>query len=158
MSPVVDRIKSGMYWSDVKLGQSEYTSRDGFWASPSNCGGPEIFEVVPDCEQHNFGFLEFGETEREPGMSDEEYESQCQIDSDEGHNDAALRVWFKFEGLQEDGNMSFYLVLSGGNGDAPYFRIKHQATIFECDFQAKTLKGVKSKGTKAIQKLLKSMK
>lgn len=157
MTPVLTEIKDRIYWNDdLALEDTEYKSRDGFIPYSHNCGGIEISLIIPKCESYEFDFLEYGECDECNGETQCGYNGQeCAAES-EGHLDAKLRVWFKFEGL-ENGEMSFYLYLGGGNGDAPYFRTKHEATIFETQFTAKTLKQVETKGTAAVKKLLKAM-
>ncbi len=102
--------------------------------------------------------MEFGEySDREDGQSDEDYDSQRDSEDSDGHNDAKLRIWLKFEGISDEGVMKFYLVLSGGNRDAPYFREKYSTTVFESDFEAKSLAGFKKKAKSEIAKLIKAM-
>jgi hypothetical protein len=159
MTPVLDLIKSKIYWNDdLELDDSEYKSRDGFIPYRSNCGGVELTLIIPKCEEYEFGFLEFGQCDPEyctchTGNNDQ----GCELDID-GHNDAKLRVWLKFEGIDDSGVMSFYLVLSGGNGDAPYFRESSSSTYFETEFTCKSIKSFKTKAKTAIAKLLKIMK
>lgn len=169
LKPVLERVKQDIYWNDdLKFEPVEYNHRDGFWASDSNCGGLEICQLIPKCEEYSFGFLEFGECEECNELCEKNilnkhneiaqcgYEEQeCASDS-EGHLDAILRIWLKFEGI-ENGVMSFYLVMSGGNGDAPYFRVSGSSTYFESDFEAKTIAEFKREAKKHIKKLLKKM-
>src|ERR1700676_543528 len=111
VTPIVDHLKTGMYWDDnLGFEASEYKSRDGFLAHSHNCGGLELCTIIPKCEEYDFGFLEFGECDTPDDCID-----SC-VCSDEGHLDAKLRGWLKFEGIEE-GIMSFYLVLRGGNGE-----------------------------------------
>jgi hypothetical protein len=157
MAPVQTHIKNHIYWSDVDLTESEYTSRDGFIPHSHNCGGIEISEVIPKCEQYEFGFLEFGECDPEYCECHKpDPNGECALDID-GHNDAKLRVWLKFEGINEQDEMEFYLYMGGGNGDAPYFRVNAEATIFEAQFTAKTLSELKRVGAKHINNLIKAM-
>lgn len=145
MKPLKTALKKNLYWSDVNLHEAEYISRDGFIPHSHNAGGIEIFEVIPKSEEYDFGFLTFGDYDEE----DEEHEN------DEGL-EAALQIFFKFEGYDpETKKLSFYLVLSGGNNDAPYFR--NIPTLFETEFTAKSLAEVKNKGELAIKKLIKFM-
>jgi hypothetical protein len=158
MTPVLDLIKSKIYWDDdLELNDSEYRSRDGFIPYRHNCGGIELTLIIPKCEESEFGFLDFGQCDPEycschTGANDQ----GCELDID-GHNDAKLRVWLKFEGI-ENSVMSFYLVLSGGNGDAPYFREKHSSIYFETEFTCKSIKSFQTKAKTAVTKLLKAMK
>ena len=158
MTPILDLIKSKVYWNDsLELNDSEYKSRDGFIPHRHNCGGVELTLIIPKCEEYEFGFLEFGQCDPEyctchTGENDQ----GCELDID-GNNDAKLRVWLKFECI-ENGVMSFYLVLSGGNGDAPYFRETYSSTYFETEFNCKSLKSFETKAKTAISKLLKVMK
>ncbi len=158
-------VSEAAYWTDAdELVQTvEYKSRDGFIANKSNCGGLQIRTVVPKCEEYNFSFLNFGECD-ECGnaklhpKNDHQcgYEGrECSLDS-EGYNDAALRIWFKFEGI-EDGELKFMLYAGGGNGDAPYFRTAHETDIFEAEFSAKTVSGVKRAALKHMKALIKKM-
>jgi hypothetical protein len=140
MEPVQSALQENIYWSDVEMTEAEYTGRDGFIPYSDNCGGVIISEVIPECESLNFDFLEFGESEEE----DEENDGQL---------DAALRIWLKFEGF-DGGVMKFYLVMSGGNQDAPYFRLKYQPVIFETDFTAKSISGFKLRAAAAISSLI----
>ena len=80
---------------------------------------------------------------------------ECADESD-GGLDAALRIWFKFEGL-EDGALKFYLYAGGGNGDAPYFRTKGEIDLFEASFECKSLGGLKRAAAKHVKALLKAM-
>lgn len=157
LQPIVDRLKKDIYWRD-ELGfeSTEYRSLDGFIPYSSNCGGMELCEVIPKCEESSFSFLEFGECDECDGETQCGYEGmECGGDS-EGHNDAKLRVWLKFEGI-ENGIMSFYLVLSGGNRDAPYFREKYSSTYFESEFQAGSIQAFKRIASKHVAELLKIM-
>lgn len=156
IEPVRAAIKENIYWSDVELIESEYISRDGFIPHSHNCGGFEITEVIPECEQYEFGYLEFGSWDGEHYCDGSDKDNcECSSDSD-GHYDAKLRVWFKFEGIDEDSHeLKFYLYLGGGNGDAPYFRTQYEATVFETEFTCKSIKGLSRASSKHIKKLLK---
>ncbi len=153
LTPVTKAIKDLAYWIDeTPWTPSEYKSRDGFYAHSHNLGGPELYIVIPKCEEYNFDFLEFGDYEpQEKGQSDEDYEESMQSEEGDGLLDAKLRVWLKLESI-ENNTLSFYLVLEGGNDDAPYFR--NTPTIFEADFQCKSVKGLKRAASKHIKKLL----
>lgn len=148
MKPLQEHLKQDIYWDDLKLDESEYKGRDGFIPHSDNHGGIELTVIIPYCEQYDFGYLEFGEM-------DPEYDEESQ--EADGHLDAKLRVWLKFEGIEE-GKMNFWLYAGGGNGDAPYFRTKYETDIFETSFTAKTLTELKTNGKKAIQKLIKKLK
>lgn len=147
-------LKDNIYWNECKFDQAEYQSRDGFIAHSHNHGGLELGVVIPKCEEYDFEFLEFGECD-----SDEcDHDHSCDYE-DEGHLDAYLRIFFKFEGFCETtGKMKFYLELSGGNGDAPYFRTKYLADIFSIEFEAKDFKELRTKGKIVVNKLLKVMR
>lgn len=161
-APISEHITNLAYWTteDKLVDTVEYKSRDGFFANKDNCGGLEIRIVVPKCEEYDFDFLKFGECD-ECGKSEyTEGDGQCGYEGvecasqNEGHLDAALRIWFKFEGL-EDGTLKFYLYAGGGNGDAPYFRTKAEADLFEASFEAKSLAGIKRAAAPHIKALLK---
>lgn len=168
--PILDLVLDRIYWNDgLKFEPTEYHARDGFMPYFSNCGGIELSLIVPKCEEHAFGFLEFGECEYcEELATKNELNShgeiaacgyagqECSSEGD-GLLDAHLRVWLKFEGL-ENGIMNFYLVLCDGNGDAPYFSSQYSSTYFESEFSAKTIAGFKREAKKHIAKLLKVMK
>lgn len=167
LKPVQEFLKKEIYWDDCEFKQSEYRSRDGFIPYSDNCGGLELRVIIPKCHESDFQFLDFGDCEEcqelfkkhaddknDPKMCGRKGED-CSYDS-EGYLDAKLRVWLKFEGLSE-GVMSFYLVLSGGNNDAPYFRESRSALYFESEFKAKTLTEFKKKAKKHIAKLIKKM-
>jgi hypothetical protein len=163
LKPLVDHLKDKIYWNDLELQSSEYKSRDGFSPYSHNCGGLDLTVVIPKCEEYDFSYLGFGECDECTAETQCGYNGQeCGADG-EGHLDAKLRVWLKFEGLETDANgengvMSFYLVLSGGNEDAPYFREKYSSTYFESDFQAASISSFKKKAAKHIAKLIKLMK
>jgi hypothetical protein len=161
LRPVQEALAEKAYWDNCTMEETEYKSRDGFIPYKHNCGGREITLVVPSCEQYAFGFLSFGECDECGKESDAAGNPlQCGFGGQEcgyeaeGHLDAKLRVWLKFEGL-ENGVMQFWLYMGGGNGDAPYFRTGHEATVFEQAFTAKSLAGVRRQGAAAVRKLLK---
>jgi hypothetical protein len=152
MKPLQDYLKESSYWSDtIELHEAEYTSRDGFIPYSHNCGGMVLTEHLPKCERYNFDFVDFGECYIPEDCKDEEHE--C-----DEHCDAYLKIWLKFEGLDENGVMQFYLVMSGGNEDAPYFRDKYLPTLFEDSFNAKSLPEFKRNAKVSVSKLLKLMK
>lgn len=153
IKPVQDALKNKIYWNDCSFEESEYKSRDGFIAHSHNHGGLELTVIIPKCEESYFGFLEFGECDD----TECDHESGCGYE-DEGHLDAKLRIWLKFEGLDDSGKLNFYIVLSGGNGDAPYFREKYSETIFEAEFSASSVQGVKRAASKHIKALLKTVR
>lgn len=159
LQPIADHIKEGIYWTDkVEITDTEYRSRDGFIPYSHNCGGVEICEIIPECEQYAFSYLEFGEWDGAHYCDDDANKDECDCPYDyDGHYDAKLRIWLKFEGIDANGVMSFYLVMSGGNGDAPYFREKYSSTYFEKSFEAKTLTEVKARASSAVNQLLKRM-
>jgi hypothetical protein len=162
MTPVRDVVEDRAYWTDVTLDDTEYKSRDGFIPYSHNCGGVEVSIIVPKCEEHDWSFLVFGECDgcnddcSACAGSDPNGSGECIAESD-GFYDAKLRVWLKFEGINDAGEMQFWLYMGGGNGDAPYFRTKAETTIFEASFSAKTLKQVETRGASAVKRLLKAM-
>lgn len=151
MVPLAEALKQKIYWSDIDLKDTEYKSRDGFIPYSDNCGGIQILEIVPKCEECEFDFISFGECNTPEDCKDE---CMCSV---EGHLDAKLRIWLKFEGI-ENGVMSFYLVVSGGNADAPYFREKYSSTIFEASFQTASLAMFKKKAARHVAKVLELIK
>lgn len=168
LKPVVDSIVDKVYWTSAEhiVKDAEYKSRDGFIANSDNRGGIMIDLVIPSCERYDFGYLEFGEcdgcnkdcTVCRGSIDDpknEEYSGgECGSEV-EGHLDARLRIWFKFEGINDDGELEFYINGCGGNGDAPYFRIKNLPDFFEASFACKSVAGIKRAAAKHIKKLLK---
>lgn len=160
LTPVRDALKDKIYWDDLEMEQVEYKSRDGFIAHSHNCGGIEFSAILPSCESYNFNFVEFGECDE---CGNEEtypegdhqcgYEGQeCGYES-EGHLDAFFRVRLKFEGISDEGSLKFYLFAEGGNNDAPYFR--SVPTVFESEFECKSIAGLKKAAAKSIKGLLK---
>lgn len=156
--PIQKYLKDHVYWNECEIEETEYLSRDGFIPYSSNCGGVEICLVIPSCEQYDFDFLEFGECDEcEAGDGKQcGYEGMECASESEGHLDAKLRIWLKFEGL-EDETMRFYLYCGGGNGDAPYFRTKYEATIFESEFTAQSIASFKLAARIEVQKLLRKI-
>jgi hypothetical protein len=150
-------IKQHVYWNEGSLiDEAEYKSRDGFIPHSHNCGGLQIWTVIPKCEEYNFGYLEFGEWDGEHYSDCTEPDTcDCGTDSD-GEYDASLRIWFKFEGYdKETRDLNFWLYLGGGNNDAPYFRTAHETTIFEASFSCKSIKGLERAASKHVKALLK---
>lgn len=139
LKPILDHLNeisrtwSGDGW--FKFDTAEYKSRDGFIAHSHNLGGVMIESIIPKCGEYDFGFLEFGEYETDglEDLTESEIDSRRESEESEGYLDAKLRIWLKLESL-DDESLNFYLVMSGGNGDAPYFREKHQPTLFEASF------------------------
>jgi hypothetical protein len=161
-APLLAEIKQGVYWDEnLSFEVNEYTSRDGFIPYSDNCGGLELSVIIPSCESYNFGYLEFGECDPEfcdchtPEHANGS--GECSLDID-GHKDAKLRVWLKFEGIDSDGTLNFWFYLGGGNGDAPYFRTRSEATVFEESFSVKSLAGLKRKGQSVIKRMIKVVK
>jgi hypothetical protein len=152
--PIQNLVKERVYWNDAEICQTEYIGRDGFIPYSHNHGGVEISLVIPKCESYEFDFLEFGECDECDGEKQCGYKKQECGSESEGHLDAKLRIWLKFEGI-DNNEMHFYLYLGGGNGDAPYFRTKHEKTIFETEFTAKTISSFKLEAKKQVEKLLK---
>ena len=153
LQPIVDHIKKDMYWNDdFKPKETEYKRRDGFIPHSHNHGGVELTAIIPECERHDFSWLEFGECDGEGECC----EHGCSCD-DEGHLSAFFRLWLKFEGIDESGKMTFYINLSGGNGDAPYFRSQYLPNIFESEFTAKDIPTFKKRMNTQVKKLMKVM-
>lgn len=153
--PVLEDLKSKIYWDEsLSFEPAEYRSRDGFIPYSHNHGGLQLHTVIPSCEQYEFSCLEFGECDEEYCDCHKEDSQECALEID-GHKDAALNIWLKFEGLSETGMMQFYFVVSGGNGDAPYFRESHLAIIFEESFEAKSFVSLHRKGQAVIKRMLK---
>jgi hypothetical protein len=155
VKPIQDALKNKIYWNECIFEESDYLGRDGFIPYSHNCGGLEFTAIIPKCEEYDFNFLEFGEHDEDCNLNKKGEECTC--GEHDGHLDAKLRVWLKFEGLDESNKLNFYLVLSGGNGDAPYFREKYSSTIFEADFTASSVKGVKRAASKHVKALLKTL-
>lgn len=144
LKPVIKSLQDKIYWSgDIQPEPAEYLSRDGFIASKSNCGGLQFKAVIPRCEQGSFDFMDWNNCDFNNEGESHECDDYC---------DGYLNIWFKFEGI-EGGIMKFYLVMSGGDQDAPYFR--NVTTLFEAEFTAKTFTELKRKGKTQINKLLK---
>lgn len=151
--PIQLHLQKNIYWSNVCIDYTEYKSRDGFIPHSSNCGGVEICEIIPRYELYDFTFIPVTEC-WEPN---EKYEGDLENHECDEHCNHKLRVWFKFEGLDDKGNGMFWLYCGGGNGDAPYFRVEHEQDIFEHSFKAKNVADFKIKAKKAVSKLLKVM-
>lgn len=148
LKPIQKALQDKIYWDTVSTRVTEYKSRDGFIAHSHNHGGLELCYIIPKCEEYSWNTIEFGE-----------YETDQDAENDnEGHYDAKIRIWLKFEGIDDAGYMQFYLVMSGGNNDAPYFREAHSGTYFGAEFKSKTLKGIDLVAKKHINKLLKLIK
>lgn len=149
MQPILNVIREKAYWdSRLEFDVMEYKSRDGFIPYSSNCGGVVIALHVPECEQYDWGFLEFGEMTEEYTRNEDRWEN-------EGELDAYLRIILKFEGIGNDGNMSFYINVSGGNNDAPYFRINQLPDLYEGEFTCKSIAGLKRRSAKHVRAILK---
>lgn len=149
--PIQEELKKHVYWDEVDMEPVEYTGRDGFTPYSHNHGGLAIDLILPECESYDFSYIEFGERDCTENGCDE---NECTCDSD-GELDARLRIWFKFEGINEAGELEFYIDMSGGNHDAPYFR--NTPTIFECSFTCKSVQGLKRAAVKHIKALLNVM-
>lgn len=146
IKPVLDTIKNRLYWNEsLDFEPVEYKSRDGFIPHSHNLGGLQLWTVIPKCEEYNFSFLTFGD-----------YDSDYDYDGDSDHLDAGLRIWFKLDSVDND-TLNFYLVMAGGNGDAPYFRTKYEETYFEAEFSCKSVNGVKKAANKHIKALIKKV-
>lgn len=161
--PVQALLKDKIYWNDCEFKDAEYLRRDGFIPYSHNCGGLILDVIVPKCEEYSFGCMEFGECE-DCGNAElyPEGDHQCGYRGQEcayeaeGHLDARLRIWLKFKGINEDGELEFYINASGGNDDAPYFR--NLPDLFEASFTAKSVAGVKRAASKHIKALLEVLK
>jgi len=168
VSPIQEVIKEHIYWNDCDFEESEYKSRDGFIPYSHNCGGLELTVVIPKSESYEFEHLvKFGECEDCQNSTETNKHGDTKLcgyagvecgSESEGYLDAKLRIWFKFEGLNEDGEMEFYLYCGGGNDDAPYFRTKYEKDVFEASFTAKTIAGISKAAKPHIQKLVNKIK
>ena len=157
MTPVMAVIQDKIYWSTLELDSVEYKSRDGFIAHSHNCGGIEFSLVVPKCEESGFDFLEFGEHDDDCALNtDTQLMSEGTCGESDGLLDSLLRIRLKFEGLDDEGNLNFYLFCEGGNYDAPYFR--NLPTIFEAEFSCKSVTGLKRAAAKHIKSLIEVIK
>lgn len=156
VEPIQDILRDKAYWDKYMIFEdSEYISRDGFIPHSDNHGGLEIGLHVPECEKYDFDFMGFGEWDGEHYCDKTDTENcECPFGSD-GEYDAYMRIWLKFEGIQ-DGFMHFYLVMSGGNDDVPYF--KSIPTLFEAEFKCKTLSQISKVSKVHINKLVKMIK
>lgn len=156
MKPIQDAIQDKAYWArETMFEPSEYKSRDGFIPYSHNCGGLDLTIIVPKCEESDFGFLEFGEWDGTHYCDEKDKENcECPYDQD-GEYDAKLRIWLKFEGLNEDGKLEFYLYMGGGNADAPYFRTEDEIEVFEASFTCSSVAGLNRAASKHIKGLLK---
>lgn len=153
LEPIASALREHAYWNEqLKPEATEYRSRDGFIPYNHNCGGAELRLHVPKCESDSFNHLTFGECDD----LECDHEQSCSYE-DEGYLDAYMRIWLKFEGLDAQGRMEFYLVMEGGNNDAPYFRSKYLPTLFEASFSCRTLAGFKRAAAPALRALLKAV-
>lgn len=156
--PLQKSLGHPIYWDEaVSFAENEYNSRDGFRAHSHNCGGYELKILLPSCERYSFPFVAFEECEdSECNCKLEDGDGSCPEEAD-GGLDSILRIWLKFEGINENGVMSFYFYMGGGNADVPYFRSGREATIFGESFQATDLKQVRKTGGRIVRKMLKVM-
>lgn len=95
IKPLLDHLNELDDWCGdgwFKMESAEYKGRDGFIPHSHNFGGVEIGAVVPKCGEYNFSFLEFGEIEREPGQSDEDWDAQRDIEESDGHLEAVPKL------------------------------------------------------------------
>jgi len=156
MAPIRALLRDKAYWDrELSFSDLEYKSRDGFSPYAHNCGGVEMGLHVPECEKYDFDFLEFGEWDGEhycDGTDKENCECPYGVD---GEYDAYLRIILKFEGIDDDGSFNFYLNISGGNNDAPYFRVSKMPDLFEAEFSCKSVAGLKRAAAKHIKAALK---
>ncbi len=155
LKPILKTLQDKIYWTKPEFEPAEYKGRDGFIPHSHNLGGLQFHGVVPKCEEYDFGFLDFGDHDEDCEVHKGE---ECSCGESDGHLDAGLRIWLKFEGVDdESGDLKFYLVLAGGNGDAPYFHTKGEDTYFEVEFTSKSVASVPkaaSKHIKALNKLI----
>jgi len=155
LKPVQDSLKNKVYWNDCEFSDAEYKSRDGFIANKHNCGGIQLDLIIPKCEESSFDFVSFGEHDENCGYYENEH-SVCTCGEDDGLLDARLKVWLKFEGINpETQKLDFYLIMHGGNMDAPYFR--QSENYFETSFQASSVAGIQRAASKHIKKLVKKI-
>jgi hypothetical protein len=155
--PILNTITYKSDCNDSILEEAEYKSRDGFIPHSDNCGGLIISQIIPYSEKYAFGFIEFGDCDEQFCTCHVDNNSECELEVD-GDKDAILRIWFKFEGINDKGELEFYLVMSGSNNDAPYFREKYQPVLFERSFTSKSISGIKKAASKSIKDLLKVIK
>jgi hypothetical protein len=149
MLPIRDALRDKAYWDrELAFDDMEYKGRDGFIPYSHNHGGVVLGLHVPECEQYDWGFLEFGEH----GECCDE--NGCNQD---GELDAYLRIILKFEGVDEDGNLQFYMNMAGGNNDAPYFRVSELPDLFEAEFTCKSVAGLKRAAAKHVNSILKTL-
>jgi len=149
IKPLQVHLKDFMYWSDVKFEDIECRSRDGFIPYSNNCGGYSFHSVIPYCEHGDDSVLD----------DDCYVDGELQDDFDcDGHYDKGLFIQFKYEGLDEKNNHVFYMNISYGNGDAPYFRNKYIPTIFEREIRDKTIFGIKKKLNTVVKAMIKTLK
>lgn len=146
IKPIQEAIEDAMGGA-IELFDAEYKSRDGFIAHKHNCGGIRIELVIPKCMESSFNFLDFGSHDDDcTALSGDE----CICGEDDGYLDARLAVWLKFEGYDAlTGELSFYLIMHGGNQDAPYFRQSND--YFEASFTCKSVQGIKKAASKHIK-------
>jgi len=148
MTPVRDSLRERAYWNrELEFEALEYKSRDGFIAHSHNCGGVELSLHVPECESSDWSCLEFGELTEEYTRDVDPYEN-------EGELDAYLRIILKFEGFDDDGSLKFYINASGGNADAPYFRVSRLPDLFEAEFSCKSVAGIRRAAAAHVRRLL----
>jgi hypothetical protein len=68
-----------------------------------------------------------------------------------------LRVFFKFEGIDErTGELGFYINISTCD-EAPYFRLKYSTTLFETEFKVKTLAQLRTIGKRHMLMAIKAV-
>ena len=160
MQPLLVALNDAESWCGdgwFKLSEAEYKSRDGFIPHTHNCGGLMIESVLPECGQSDFPSLNWPEyTPSEDGMTDDQQDEERQSYADNGYLDCHLRIWLKFEGFDNRGNMQFYLVASSCD-EAPYFRHRNAVNHFEASFTAATLSSFERKAAVQIRKLVKAV-
>lgn len=69
-------------------------------------------------------------------------------------NDCAFRD-YEFRKITEWARVSVPGSINLKNGDAPYFRVEHLTDVYEGQFEARTLEGIKRAASKHVKGLLK---
>lgn len=153
-------LKDKLYWIDdldSRVEISEHRSRDGFIPYSNNKGGAELSLILPYSGQYEFDFIEFGEHDSNCLLNT--LDSDCTCGEQDGLLDAKLRIWLKYEGLDDmTKKPSFWFYIGGGNSDAPYFRPASENTIFETELTATSIPELKRKMNKLILKTNKLLK
>jgi len=132
LSGLLEFFQNRIYWNDgLNFEKIEYKARDGLIPHSNNLGGLQLFSVIPECECDGWN-LEFGQCENQ-----DDEDSQCITHGCEcEYLEAAVNVLFKIEEIENE-RILVYVNVSGGNGDAPYFRMKYLSDIYENEIVAK---------------------